>query len=669
MISIPKHLAGIIQRAVQRAIPELTDPVAVTAEKNKAWEYVSPSAMKFYNMHKKKGAFGFANCQEMATAIVESIATEPAAADVIERVELAQAGQGDPAKSGFFMNIFLKPEFIQDEIRKVYTSESVRLQQTIDLEAQSQAAAGEEEKKEEGNEAEEEKKEAQQPAAPQKKRVLVDFSSPNIAKNMHVGHLRSTIQGDSICRIFEYLGYDVVRTNHVGDWGTQFGMLIAELDSRFPNFLEETPAIADLQTFYQNAKRRFDAEEDFKATAHANVVKLQSGDEHCTKAWQMLCQLSRGEFQTIYDRLDIRLTEVGESFYNPMLAPMVDELVESGVAVVNDGATCVFVPKQKVPLIIRKSDGGFGYGATDMAALRYRVQEQKAERVVYVTDKGQEHHFKLVFASGVKAGFYDPKVTALNHMQFGTVMQETEVVDEATGETKKKIEKMKTRSGDTVKLADLLDESKARALVQFQERIARQQANAAAADGEGEESKEGAQAQAAQKVQVDPAKLEEASEILGLSSIKYYDLKQNRINDYVFDFDRMLEPDGDTGVYLLYQYVRICSIISKSQFGSPEALEQIRQSEGFAITSPKERELALTILRLPEQLDMAVSDLQINRVCDLLYDIAVKVGQFYSAVRVMGSEEEASRILLLESVRKIMLVCFDLLGMKTIEKI
>lgn len=313
----------------------------------------------------------------------------------------------------------------------------------------------------------------------------------------------------------------------------------------------------------------------------------------------MLCELSRKEFQKIYDRLDITLTEVGESFYNPMLRPMVDELKASGVAVENDGAICIFVPKQKVPLIIQKSDGGFNYDTTDMAALRYRVNEKKADRIVYVTDKGQEFHFKLVFAGGIKAGFYDAKQTQLNHMQFGTVMQETEVVDEATGKTKKKVEKMKTRSGDTVKLSDLLDEAKARATAIFEARLARQ----------AEQMAEGADAASVTQVKVDPAKLEETAEILGLTSIKYFDLKQNRINDYVFDFDRMLDPEGDTGVYLLFQYVRICSIIEKSQFGSPEALEQLMQNEAFVITDPKERELALTVLRLPEQIDLALNDL------------------------------------------------------------
>lgn len=239
---------------------------------------------------------------------------------------------------------------------------------------------------------------------------------------MHVGHLRSTIQGDSICRIFEFLNYDVKRINHVGDWGTQFGMLIQELNENFPDFLTNTPNIADLQTFYQNAKKRFDEDETFKKKAHENVVKLQSGDEGCLLGWKMLCKLSRFEFQKIYDRLDIKLLEQGESFYNPRLKPMVEELKGSKVIVEDDGAQCIFVGKKKSPpIIVQKSDGGFGYAATDLAAIRYRVQELKCDRVVYVTDVGQEFHFKQVFAAGEKCGFVNPKETKLDHMMFGVV--------------------------------------------------------------------------------------------------------------------------------------------------------------------------------------------------------------------------------------------------------
>ena len=238
-------------------------------------------------------------------------------------------------------------------------------------------------------------------------------------------------------------------------------------------------------------------------------------------------------------------------------------------------------------------------------------------------------------------------------------MQEVEAIDEKTGKMKKKLEKMKSRSGDTVKLNDLLNEAKARAMTQFKARLERQ----------AEHQNAGEEGLVAQRVQVDPAKLEEAAEILGLSSIKYFDLKQNRINDYAFDFDRMLDPEGDTGVYLIYQYVRIGSIIEKSQYGTPEAIAQITKDVPFVISDPKERELALTVLRLPEQLDLAIADLQVNRICELVYDIAVKIGQYVAAVRVKDSPEEASRILFLISVRKVMATCFDLLGMKTLNKI
>lgn len=280
-------------------------------------------------------------------------------------------------------------------------------------------------------------------------RVVVDFSSPNIAKSMHVGHLRSTIQGDSICRIFEFLGYDVKRVNHVGDWGTQFGMLIQELHENFPNFLKDPPDISDLVAFYQKAKERFDADENFKKAAYENVVKLQGGDKTCLEGWKMLCDVSRKEFQKIYDYMDIKLEEVGESFYNPMLAPMVDELIANKIAEESEGAIVIVVAKKGNPLIIRKSDGGFLYGTTDLAAIRYRTNELKADRVVYVTDVGQELHFKQVFAAVEKAGFVKPGAPQLDHMTFGTVQDENG-------------QKFKTRDGKAVQLADLLQEASKR---------------------------------------------------------------------------------------------------------------------------------------------------------------------------------------------------------------
>jgi arginyl-tRNA synthetase len=433
-------------------------------------------------------------------------------------VELSKIGKGPDDKAGFFLNIFLQDKFIEQSVG------AINQQQKITMGEKSSG------------------------------RVLVDFSSPNIAKNMHVGHLRSTIQGDSICRIFEFLGLDVKRTNHVGDWGTQFGMLIQELNENFPDFLTSPPDIGDLQLFYQNAKKRFDADEEFRKKAHENVVKLQSGDKHCLAAWKQLCDVSRQEFQQIYDRLDIRLEEVGESFYNPFLAPMVEELKAKELAVEDQGALCIFVGKKKSPpVMVQKSDGGFGYASTDLAAIRYRANELKCDRVVYVTDVGQELHFKQVFEAAEKVGFVDRKQVQLDHMMFGMVLQESVSVDEQGKEVRKQ-EKIKTREGKSVKLKELLDEAKARALQTFRTRIQQ-------AEGE-EESKEGQT-----KVQIEgEEEMESAAEVLGLSSVKYFDLRQNRIQNYVFSFDQMLDPKGNTGVYLIYSYVRICSILRKAEF-------------------------------------------------------------------------------------------------------
>lgn len=333
-------------------MPGLSEKLAVQAELNKDWDYTSPSVIKIFNMTKKQGSFGFATCQDMASAIASSIEADDA---TLSKVELKQAGGGDPAKAGFYLNLTLKNEFIEQEIMRLVRSDSLKI-------------------------VDEEKKQAE--------RVLVDFSSPNIAKNMHVGHLRSTIQGDSICRVLEFMGYDVLRTNHLGDWGTQFGMLIAELDDKFPNIYESKVDLGDLQTFYKEARRRFDSEPEFKQRAQENVVKLQQGDPHCYKSWQFLCDLSRQEFSQIYERLRIRIEDRGESFYNPFLKPMVDELVAKGFIQESDGAKCIFIPKQKTPVMVQKRDGGFNYDTTDLAALRYRIEEQKADWIIYITDVG-----------------------------------------------------------------------------------------------------------------------------------------------------------------------------------------------------------------------------------------------------------------------------------------
>lgn len=366
------------------------------------------------------------------------------------------------------------------------------------------------------------------------KRVVVDFSSPNVAKEMHVGHLRSTIIGDTICRVLEYCGADVVRLNHIGDWGTQFGMLIQHMAELRPGGLDEgkDEDVADLMALYRASKARFDAEEDFKQRAREAVTRLQSGDEASLAAWRRICEASRREFNAIYARLGVTLEERGESFYNPMLKGVVEELKESGVAVESEGATCVFVEGREVPLIVQKSDGGFGYASTDMAAVKQRVNDEKADWVIYVTDVGQSDHFAMVFAAARRAGWLpaDEKSLApprVSHVGFGLVL----------GEDGKKF---KTRSGDVVRLVELLDEAKLRCRDTIKAR--REEAGDP----------------------VDDAELEAAACAMGYGAVKYADLKSCRTTNYRFSFDAMLDLRGNTAVYLQYAHARIASIGRKA---------------------------------------------------------------------------------------------------------
>ena len=291
------------------------------------------------------------------------------------------------------------------------------------------------------------------PAGSQKNahnKVVVDFSSPNIAKDMHVGHLRSTIIGESVCRILEHTGHSVDRVNHVGDWGTQFGMLIQFLKEKYPDVATagiETVDIQDLTGFYKQSKERFDTDPTFKKTAQSNVVRLQSGDEECRSIWKVLCDVSRREFLKVYDRLDITVTECGESFYNGKIPGTIEELQGLGMVVNDGGAKCIFLGGRfTIPLMVQKSDGGYGYDSTDMAALSYRLRTLKADRIVYITDFTQTDHFHMCFEAGKRAGWWNPTSHRVDHIGFGVVQ----------GEDGKRF---KTRSGETVRLVDLLDES------------------------------------------------------------------------------------------------------------------------------------------------------------------------------------------------------------------
>jgi arginyl-tRNA synthetase len=447
-----------------------------------------------------------------------------------------------------------------------------------------------------------------------KKKVIVDFSSPNIAKEMHVGHLRSTIIGDSIARILEFRGYEVLRLNHVGDWGTQFGMLIAYLREVYPNALTTAEAldIGDLVNFYKQAKARFDSDETFKETARQEVVKLQSGDAESRQAWQLLCEQSRKEFQIIYNILGIKLTERGESFYNPFLEDVVKDLKTVGLLEESDGAQCVFLEGYTnkdgtpLPLIVQKSDGAFNYATTDLAAIRYRVEQDRATRIIYVTDAGQANHFTQVFQVAKKANWL-PENVELVHVPFGLVLG-----DDGT--------KLKTRSGETVKLKDLLNEAVKRPQQDLEQRLIEE---------EREETTEF---------------IQEVSQTVGLGAVKYADLSQNRNGNYIFSYDKMLALKGNTAPYLLYAYVRVKGLSRKGE------IDFNRLGDNAEVSLKEEEELVLTkhLLKFTDILQEAEEDLLLNRICEYLFELSQKFNKFYEEHEVLDAPEpfRTSRLIL-----------------------
>jgi len=457
-----------------------------------------------------------------------------------------------------------------------------------------------------------------------KSRVVVDFSSPNVAKEMHVGHLRSTIIGDTICKTLEYCGADVVRLNHVGDWGTQFGMLIEHMRT---SGAESTQAISDLQELYRSAKKRFDEDEEFKTRAREAVTKLQGGDQESVKMWNKICEASRKEFQAIYDRLGVTLEERGESFYNPMLDDIAKTLEEEQIAEVSDGALCVFVEDSEVPLMLRKSDGGYGYASTDMAALKHRLTSEGADWIIYVTDAGQKSHFDLVFKAAKKAKWLEDDSkngVRLDHVGFGLVL----------GEDGKRF---RTRSGDVVRLVDLLDEAKSRCRSTILER----------------------------RPDIQPEELEKAASAMGYGAVKYYDLKSNRMSNYKFSYDQMLSLQGDTAVYLLYAHARIASIVRKSDMD----VEKLISAHEISLHDPKEVRLALKLSQFPDAVKDTLDALMPNRLTEYLYDLTEVFNQFYQECKVIGSEQEASRLLLVEATARVMRQCFELLGITPLHRI
>jgi arginyl-tRNA synthetase len=472
------------------------------------------------------------------------------------------------------------------------------------------------------------------PKATNPQKQIVDFSSPNIAKEMHVGHLRSTIIGDSIARILEFCGHDVLRLNHVGDWGTQFGMLITNLVDTMFNVHGDVN-IGDLVEFYRESKKKFDNDEDFRERSRKAVVELQSGHDGFAEArWKVLCEASEKEFKIIYDLLNIELIKRGESWYNKYLPEVVADLRKAGLLEESQGAKCVFLDGftnregNPLPLIVQKTDGGYNYATTDLAALRYRIQKDKAKRIVYVTDEGQSNHFSQFFQVGRKANWI-PNDVELVHVPFGLVL----------GEDGKKF---KTRSGDTVRLRDLLDEAINRARADIEKRLQE--------DGRTETEEF----------------IQNVAEVVGISAVKYADLSQNRTSSYVFSYDKMLSLKGNTAPYLLYAYVRIQGISRQGNidFANLGINRQILLKEDAELTLGKH------LLQLDEVIKEVEQDLLPNRLCDYLYQLSDKFNKFYENCPVLKSEEPArtSRLMLCDLTAKTLKLGLSLLGIKVLER-
>jgi arginyl-tRNA synthetase len=470
------------------------------------------------------------------------------------------------------------------------------------------------------------------PPVPNPQRVVIDYSSPNLAKEMHVGHLRSTIIGDAVARTLEFLGHRVIRQNHVGDWGTQFGMLLALMEQRRNAGSEVSMELADLEIFYRQAKQQFDAAEAFAQRARQLVVDLQSGDPHCLKLWREFLDISLGHCQKIYDRLGVGLSPAdvqGESAYNDDLAQVITDLDQAGLLTEDQGARCVFLDEftgqdgNPLPMIVQKQDGGYLYATTDLAALRYRQNQLGAERILYFVDVRQSHHFKQLFAVARKAGFLREN-TVVEHMGFGTVM----------GDDGKPF---KTRSGGVAKLSDLIDEAEKRALGLV----------------------------AAKNPQMSAQELAEIGRVAGIASIKYADLSKNRSSDYTFSFDQMISFEGDTGPYMLYAYTRVASIFRKAGIDENSLRGEILLGEEI------ERELANLHIKFAEVLNQVAERGTPHLLCSYLYDLAGTFSSFYKNCPVLNAESDqlrSSRLQLCLLTARILKQGLGLLGIGTLER-
>ncbi|EAA7950986.1 arginine--tRNA ligase [Salmonella enterica] len=519
--------------------------------------------------------------------LAEQVLTHLDLSGIASKVEIAGPG---------FINIFLEPAFLAEQVQQALASDRLGVSQ------------------------------------PTRQTIVVDYSAPNVAKEMHVGHLRSTIIGDAAVRTLEFLGHHVIRANHVGDWGTQFGMLIAWLEKQQQENAGDM-ALADLEGFYRDAKKHYDEDEAFAERARNYVVKLQSGDAYFREMWRKLVDITMTQNQITYDRLNVTLTRddvMGESLYNPMLPGIVADLKAKGLAVESEGATVVFLDEFKnkegdpMGVIIQKKDGGYLYTTTDIACAKYRYETLHADRVLYYIDSRQHQHLMQAWTIVRKAG-YVPDSVPLEHHMFGMMLG-------------KDGKPFKTRAGGTVKLADLLDEAleRARRLV-------------------------------AEKNPDMPAdELEKLANAVGIGAVKYADLSKNRTTDYIFDWDNMLAFEGNTAPYMQYAYTRVLSVFRKADID-----EQALASTPVIISEDREAQLAARLLQFEETLTVVAREGTPHVMCAYLYDVAGLFSGFYEHCPILSAENDAvrnSRLKLAQLTAKTLKLGLDTLGIETVER-
>jgi len=581
-----KNLSTLLKEQAYRALYQLlgrsTEPEIFPVAQAELGHYQCNNALKLAKECRKSP-------KEIAHLIIEAWKKVllPEEKLMIDRMEIGGAG---------FVNIFLNPSFLSEQI--------MQLLQDLHLGVSLPS---------------------------RRERVIVEFSSPNVAKELHVGHLRSTLIGDALARLFEFLGHDVLRLNHLGDWGTQFGMLIEYLEEKVPRVLEEKAEVraTSLMKWYQESKILFDQDQEFKSRAQRQVVQLQRGEPRALLWWKIICDISRRSFQEIYDLLDVQVLERGESSYNPHLPEIVADLERKNLIILSQGAKCFYLEGftgrggELLPMIVQKSDGGYNYSTTDLAALRNRIEEEKGDRIVYVTDTGQSLHLEMIFRACEKAGYLDPKKVRVDHVSFGLVL----------GPDGKKF---KTRSGKTEKLIDLLLEAIHRAKLLLVDRL----------------------------LELSDEELERQAKVLGIDAIKYADLSSNRIKDYHFSYEKMLCFKGNTAPFLLYAYVRIQSI--KKRLG--KEIGVLLNTTFIVLEDPAEVILALHLRQFGEAIELVLAGLFPHRLAEYLYLLAEKFHQFFHQCHVEGSPKENSRLLLCEATGRILKQGLEILGLKTLDQ-